>query len=383
MRQRVKFRPNVAFSEFPYMSSPRPVDLQRSAVPVAVTPIATPPNSDVGLEHSTISAYLAKIPFFYWGVIFLCFGQVVYFLAIFLSILRLLTLHVQRFVPAIQSMLWASGMPSTIGLLLIAADLAFMLPLKRRIGRHVVSPLTAEPSCTVALTAYNDEASIYDAVRDFAQHPQVRRVIVVSNNSTDRTEARAYDAGANVYNEPRQGYGACVCRCLHEAAKYTDTDLVVLCEGDMTFRAADIAKFLAYIPHAEIVGGTRIVEQLRSYQTQLSTFMYYGNFFVGKLLELKHLGKGTFTDVGTTYKMIRRDALQQLLPKLDASVNLEFNAHFLDTALASGLTLVECPITFFSRVGQSKGGNVNNLRALKVGLRMILGLSFGWGRYKG
>jgi hypothetical protein len=64
-------------------------------------------------------------------------------------------------------------------------------------------------------------------------------------------------------------------------------------------------------------------------------------------------------------------------------VNLEFNAHFLDTALASGLTLVECPITFFSRVGQSKGGNVNNLRALKVGLRMIFGLSFGWGRYKG
>jgi hypothetical protein len=26
----------------------------------------------------------------------------------------------------------------------------------------------------------------------------------------------------------------------------------------------------------------------------------------------------------------------------------------------------------------SKGGNVSNVRALKVGLRMILGLTFGW-----
>jgi hypothetical protein len=162
--------------------------------------------------------------------------------------------------------------------------------------------------------------------------------------------------------------------------EYKDTELVVLCEGDMTFRAADIEKFIAYIPHADIVGGTRIVEQLRSYDTQLTTFMYYGNFFVGKLLELKHLGKGTFTDVGTTYKMIRRGAIGELLPNLNPSVNLEFNAHFLDTALESGLTLVECPITFFPRSGQSKGGNMNNGRALKVGLRMILGLSLGWGQ---
>ena len=43
--------------------------------------------------------------------------------------------------------------------------------------------------------------------------------------------------------------------------------------------------------------------------------MYYGNFFVGKLLEAKHLGRGTITDVGTTYKLCRRDALLELLPR--------------------------------------------------------------------
>jgi hypothetical protein len=321
---------------------------------------------------------LTTLPLFYWGVVSLCIGQVLYFSAILLSLFRLVIFQTDALVLAIRSLLWVSGGPSTLGVLLIALDLALMFPRKRKFARRMLAPVAREPSLTVALTAYNDETSIYDAVRDFSPYSGVRRVIVVSNNSSDLTMDRARDAGAVVHNEPTQGYGACVYRCLSEALKYDDTELIVLCEGDMTFRAADLAKFLAYLPHAEIVNGTRIVEQLRAYHTQLSTFMYYGNFFVGKLLEIKHLGKGTFTDVGTTYKVIRRQALRDLLPKLDPSVNLEFNAHFLDVALENGFTIIECPITFHSRVGESKGGNVNNFRALKVGLRMILGLSFGW-----
>jgi hypothetical protein len=62
-------------------------------------------------------------------------------------------------------------------------------------------------------------------------------------------------------------------------------------------------------------------------------------------------------------------------------VNLEFNAHLLDTALTEGLVLLECPITFHPRIGVSKGGNVNNWRGLQVGTRMILGLLSGWKRY--
>jgi hypothetical protein len=152
----------------------------------------------------------------------------------------------------------------------------------------------------------------------------------------------------------------------------------VLCEGDSTFRAYDIEKLLAYAPHADIVNGTRIIEPLRQYLTQLTAFMYYGNLFVGKLLEAKHLGRGTITDVGTTYKLCRRDALIDLLPHLNPGVNLEFNAHFLDTALRRAMILLECPITFHARIGLSKGGNVNNWRGFTVGARMIYGLLSNW-----
>jgi glycosyltransferase involved in cell wall biosynthesis len=281
--------------------------------------------------------------------------------------------------PQLRTVLWYTGVPVFAGLFLCLWDLFLLMPHRRR-GRSVPfdSAMARGKPVTVVLTAYNDVQSIPLAVSDFRSHPMVRRVIVVDNNSSDKTAEAARRAGAEVVVEMRPGYGHCVFRALSEAIRYRDTDQTLLCEGDMTFRSYDIDKFLAYIPHGEIINGTRIVEQLRETETQLTTFMYYGNFFAAKLLEAKHLGQGTFTDVGTTYKLCRNSTLEELLPLLDPSVNLEFNAHFMDTALDWGFRLLECPITFHQRVGRSKGGNTSNLRAFKVGIRMIIGIVFSW-----
>lgn len=345
---------------------------------LAGTPIKTLESRESTRTPRRRDAILARVPFFYWGLWAFLIGIGMYLGAILLSIVRLMLLHPNLLVGLIARILWLSGFPTTIGIVLIAIDLAVYFPSKRKVICRVPPPITSTSRITVALTAYNDELSIAAAVRDFLAHPRVERVIVVSNNSNDGTIERAREAGAITVNEERQGYGRCVYRCLTEAARWEDTDLVALCEGDMTFRAADLDKFLSYIPHAEVVNGTRIVEQLREYDTQLSTFMYFGNFFAGKLLEAKHLGKGTFSDVGTTYKVMRRDTVISILQIVQPSVNLEFNAHFLDSALRHGFSIVECPVTFHPRVGVSKGGNVHNARALKVGLRMIWGLTFGW-----
>jgi len=316
-------------------------------------------------------------PFFFFGALLGLLGLALYLVGIAFSVVRLIFGLPEPFLAWNAAVIWYSGVPTTIGAALAALDIAFLLPAKRRLARRNVLDAVADRRVVVALTAYNDEQSIGQAVADFLTHPSVRRVIVVDNDSRDDTFAVAVRAGARVVTEAKPGYGRCVYRCFQEALA-EDAQLIVLCEGDMTFRAKDIEKLLAYIDHADIVNGTRIVEQLRDYSTQLSTFMYYGNFAVGKLLELKHLGRGTFTDVGTTYKLARRESLTRLMPLLKPEINLEFNAHFLDTALAHGERLVECPITFHSRVGVSKGGNINNARALRVGLRMISGLCFGW-----
>jgi hypothetical protein len=318
-----------------------------------------------------------RIPFLMYGMLSVCFGLSMYFFGVLLVFPRYLLGLNAILLPIDKWIVWYSGVPIMAGLALAFGDLLFLFKVKRR-HNHVRVDEIANPGLTVALTAYNDEESIGAAVSDFLSHPLVRRVIVVSNNSVDATFERAVAAGAITVNETAPGYGPCVYRCLSEALNYDDSDLIVLCEGDCTFRAFDLAKLVAYAPHAEIVNGTRTVECLRQYSTQLTTFMYYGNLFVGKLLEAKHLGRSTITDVGTTYKLCHKSALAQLLPQLNPTVNLEFNAYFLDRALENGLTVVECPITFHQRAGISKGGNASDWRALKVGGRMMIGIIFGW-----
>ena len=319
----------------------------------------------------------ARIPWALYGFLAFSLGLAMYFVGVFLVVPRYVLGLDALLRPVAEWLVWYSGLPIVAGIGAVLFDLLVLLGGKRP-GTDVREDRVQQDGLTVALTAYNDEESIGPAVRDFLAHPRVGAVIVVSNNSRDATMERAAEAGAIVVNELQPGYGRCVHRCLTEALRQTRSDLVVLCEGDGTFRAADIDKLLAYAPHADIVNGTRTVERLRQPVTQLSTFMYYGNLFVGKLLESKHLGRSTITDVGTTYKLCRRAALERLLPVVNPAINLEFNAHFLDVALAEELALVEVPITFHPRVGVSKGGNVNNGRALKVGLRMIAGIIFGW-----
>ena len=320
-----------------------------------------------------------QIPLMLYGLLLLTLGLAMYLFGVAMGVVRVaLGLNAQLY-ELNQWIVWNSGIPIAVGVLLVLVDLLVFYDRKRVSEALQVRPI-ARPRVTVALTAYNDEDSIGPAVLDFVAHPLVERVIVVSNNSSDRTFERAEAAGAIAVNEPLPGYGRCVHRCLSEAAAHDDTDLVVLCEGDRTFRAYDIDKLVAYAPHADIVNGTRTVESLREHRTQLSTFMYWGNFFVGKLLEAKHLGRGTITDVGTTYKLVRRDRLPALLARVNPAINLEFNAHFLDTAIGMGARLVEVPITFHPRVGVSKGGNTDDWRGFTVGLKMIGGITFGWRR---
>ncbi|MCX7806924.1 MAG: glycosyltransferase family 2 protein, partial [Planctomycetota bacterium] len=81
----------------------------------------------------------------------------------------------------VERLYLASGVALWTGAALSAIDLIVLLKGKRR-ERTVTWAPPANPALTVVLTAYNDEASISQAVRDFASHPAVRRVIVVDNN---------------------------------------------------------------------------------------------------------------------------------------------------------------------------------------------------------
>ena len=240
---------------------------------------------------------------------------------------------------------------------------------------RLTSPQTRQTRTVVAITAYNDAAATADAVREFKRQPAVVEVIVVDNNSTDDTLGLAAAAGAIVVREARHGYGHACIRGLTESLKVADVEVVVLTEGDGTFFAEDLPKFLSYVDHSDLVVGNRVVRDLVDGDSQMDYFFTWGNMAVAMLLRLRfwdgrHLGPAGLMDVGCTYRAIRREALERILPDLVVGGNT-FSPHMLLVAIARGLSVVEIPIRFRRRVGRSKGASQSLWKGLQVGLAMI------------
>jgi len=220
----------------------------------------------------------------------------------------------------------------------------------------------------VALTCYNDEQAIGLSTRDFKASPHVARVVVVDNASADRSREAAREAGADeVVLETRPGYGACCMRALREGAR--GADVVVLCEGDMTFTAADLPKMLAYLENCDLVLGTRATQELRDRGTQMDWLINPFNQLVAKLHQVRFFGT-RLTDVGCTYRAIRADAYRRLAPRLRVERS-HFSPHMFVEALKLDMRVIEIPIFFRKRVGVSKGVGDDKLKAARVALAML------------
>jgi glycosyltransferase involved in cell wall biosynthesis len=200
----------------------------------------------------------------------------------------------------------------------------------------------------VVLPAYNEEAGISVAVRDFLAQDPVDKVYVVDNNSTDRTAKLAQEAGGILISEPNQGYGWALRRGLKEA----DTDYVALCEPDGTFLARDIYKLLAYSEDFSMVMGTRTTRELIWRQANMGWFLRFGNYLLAKLTMFL-FNAPSLSDCGCTFRLIDREAVKRMNPYMTVG-----GSHFLPEmvclALLMGIPIIEVPINYCGRVGRSK-----------------------------
>jgi glycosyltransferase involved in cell wall biosynthesis len=235
--------------------------------------------------------------------------------------------------------------------------------------------LSLSKKICVVLTAYDDEEAIGEAVQEFLSQRNVVKVIVIDNNSTDDTARTAFNAGAEVVREHNQGYGFACRRGLYEALKRDSAEIIVLAEGDMTFRGRDIWKLLPFLDDADLVIGSRTHMAFNDHDSQMDWFYLWGNLFLAKVLELRffnlrYLARARFTDVGCTMRAINKTALMRIIDKLTTGGN-HFSPHMMKVALENGLRVVEIPITFRKRVGKSKGASASKQAGLRIGLRML------------
>lgn len=241
------------------------------------------------------------------------------------------------------------------------------------------------PKICVIIPTYNEEIVVHDVVNEYKNQKFVDKVLVIDNHSTDKTVDIAKQCGANVIAKTEnKGYSHSCYVGLKEALK-TDANIIVLTECDGTFDANDIQKMILYLDNCDMVIGTRQIQVLSEKGNQNSMFYVWGNLFLAKLLQLKyfsllHMGIVNLTDVGCSYRVIRRDSLEKIIDQFDLpdaqkiinnKKNWLFTIFITMLGIKNDLKLVEIPIIFKKRIGVSKSEAQKRKKGLVYGLKFM------------
>ncbi|WP_369047992.1 glycosyltransferase family 2 protein [Tenacibaculum sp. UWU-22] len=199
----------------------------------------------------------------------------------------------------------------------------------------------------VIIPAYNEQNSIAKVIHDIPK--LVDEIIVVNNNSTDKTKENASQAGATVLLEVKKGYGYACLKGMHYLAQQKNKpDIVVFLDGDYSDYPEQLIKIINPIihHHFDFVIGTR-VKALRE-KGAMTPQQIFGNKLATFLMTL--FFNANFTDLGP-FRAIKYDTLLAL--------NMEdktygWTVEMQLKALKQKITYTEVPINYRNRIGVSK-----------------------------
>jgi glycosyltransferase involved in cell wall biosynthesis len=200
---------------------------------------------------------------------------------------------------------------------------------------------------TVIIPAYNEADSITNVINDIPKI--VDEIIVVNNNSTDKTEENAVKAGATVLTETKRGYGnACLKGLEYIANQPEKPNIIVFLDGDYSDYPEELTKIVAPIieKNIDFVIGSR-VKSLREIGS-MTVPQIFGNWLATFLMRL--FFGATFTDLGP-FRAIKYDkllALNMIDKTYGWTVEMQLKA------LKQKLTYTEVPVNYRNRIGISK-----------------------------
>jgi len=107
---------------------------------------------------------------------------------------------------------------------------------------------------TVLLPTYNEEAAIGNVIDEIQALLVPCKILVIDNNSKDKTKEIALSKGADVVSETKQGKGYAV----SSGIRYIDTSYTIMMDSDGTYPASYIPMMLGYLAGGwDIVVGVR------------------------------------------------------------------------------------------------------------------------------
>jgi glycosyltransferase involved in cell wall biosynthesis len=215
----------------------------------------------------------------------------------------------------------------------------------------------------VVIPALNEEQAIGLVLCEIS--PVVSEVVVVDNGSRDRTAELARAHGARVVSEPRRGYGQA---CLAGIAAVPDADVIAFLDADHSDYPSQLVDVLAPILAGTadlVIGSRQLGARARGAHpwhavvgTRLCVFLM--NALIGTRA----------TDLGP-FRAITAEALRRIDMR---DRNFGWTVEMQVKAARCGLRVVEVPVDYRPRVGESKisGTLLGTVRAAAKILGTIL-----------
>jgi|TARA_B110000046_G_scaffold174205_1_gene197678 glycosyltransferase involved in cell wall biosynthesis len=201
----------------------------------------------------------------------------------------------------------------------------------------------------VIIPAYNEEESIANVINDIPTI--VDEIIVISNNSTDKTEVNATKAGATVLKESRKGYGYACLKGMEYISNLEisqQPDIIVFLDGDYSDYPAQLTELIAPIidENIDFVIGSR-VKELRE-TGSMTPQQVFGNWLATFLMKVFFGAK--FTDLGP-FRAIKYQKLLQL--KMEDKT-YGWTVEMQLKAIKQHFSYLEVPMKYRNRIGVSK-----------------------------
>jgi len=224
----------------------------------------------------------------------------------------------------------------------------------------------------VVLPAYNEaeniEPMVAEAVPALEANADDWEIIVVDDGSADETAGATRRVSEReprvrlVQHAVNQGFGSAVLTGFTSAEK----DWIFYTDADRQFVLAELERFVPHMESADLIAGYRAPRRdpfLR---------VFYGKGW-SALCTL--LFGYTVRDVDCGFKLLRREIVQDLAPKI-ASRGATFSIEWLVRAKRAGYRFVELPVSHRPRVaGSQTGANVRVIvRAFRELVRFRLQL---------
>lgn len=218
---------------------------------------------------------------------------------------------------------------------------------------------------TILIPCHNEERGIGTVIdgiplRLLKKLGYKTEIIVINNNSTDRTAQIAQKRKTTVILEQKKGKGHAIKRGFNAISD--DTVFVVMLDGDNTYKTKEIIRLIEPLMSnfCDVVIGSRLGGKMKKNSFKLQNrIVNWGYTFL-----VRQFYHTNITDVLSGYFAWRKDVIDKLVPHLE-SEGFEIEMEMITKMEKLGFEVYSVPITYDERAGTTK------IEAIKDGIRIL------------